>query len=393
MTNNGGSATFRNIPDVALTADNVEVIADNGIDYPGTGGTSCAAPLLAGFMALVNQQSLANGKAPVGFINPAIYAIAKSVTYNTVFNDITAGGNTWSSSPTNFLAVPGYDLCTGLGTPNGTNFINALVSGSVSNAPTISAPAAPWGSALSVMNGSNPNGPWFLFMQDDRIFDVGIVSNGWALTLTTANPVGNAADNQLYITPVTVTNITNGTWTVNLAVTNYGPSDSVGVSVVDTVYGLGSGLTLGSSNLTVGTFGSVGNKLTWGIGNLVANTGASLSLNFLVATAGSFTNSARVQAITTDPNPDDDGGTSTATASVANLARPVLTPNFLSGGAGGGFQLSVANVSGQSVIIEVSTNLVSGNWVPVFTNVQPFVFTNFDSTNYPMQFYRARTGP
>ena len=45
MTNNQGSTTFRNLPDVAMTADNVYVIADNGTPYPGTGGTSCAAPL------------------------------------------------------------------------------------------------------------------------------------------------------------------------------------------------------------------------------------------------------------------------------------------------------------------------------------------------------------
>ena len=394
MSNNHGSTTFRNIPDVALTADNVDVIADNGIDYPTVGGTSCAAPLWAGFMALVNQQASNYGKPAAGFINPAIYALAKTPAYNSAFFDITNGNNTWPSSPANFFAVQGYDLCTGLGTPNGTNFINALVSISASNPPTISAPLAPWGSSFSVMNGSNPNGPWFLFVQDDKPFDVGVISNGWALTLTTANPVGYAADNQLYVTPTIVTNITNGSWKVNLAVTNYGPSDSAGVSVVDTVYGLGAGITLSSSNLTAGVIAVVANKLNWNIGSLAVNTGATLDLNFLVSAAGSYTNTAYVQSTTYDPNPDDDGGTCTVTAQAASLARPVLTPNFMAGGGvGGGFQLSVANVPGQTVIIEVSTNLVAASWTPVYTNVQPFIFTNFNATNYPMQFYRARTSP
>ena len=55
MTANLGSTTMRNVPDVALTGDNVYVIYGNG--NSGTfGGTSCAAPLWAGFTALVNQQ-------------------------------------------------------------------------------------------------------------------------------------------------------------------------------------------------------------------------------------------------------------------------------------------------------------------------------------------------
>jgi hypothetical protein len=51
----------------------------------------------------------------------------------------------------------------------------------------------------------------------------------------------------------------------------------------------------------------------------------------------------------------------------------------------------VTNLPGQSVIIQASTNLVS--WLPVFTNTEPFTFTNFDSTNFPFRFYRAVTGP
>jgi len=125
MASRGGSATNRNIPDVALTADNVYLIYGNG-QSGGMGGTSCAAPLWAGFMALVNQQAAANGKPPVGFINPAIYALAGSANYSSCFHDVTSGNNTWSGSTSLFSATNGYDLCTGLGTPNGQNLINAL---------------------------------------------------------------------------------------------------------------------------------------------------------------------------------------------------------------------------------------------------------------------------
>ena len=64
MTANQGSTTMRNIPDVALTADNVYVIDGNG-GSGVVGGTSCAAPLWAGFTALVNQQAAAS-RQPAG---------------------------------------------------------------------------------------------------------------------------------------------------------------------------------------------------------------------------------------------------------------------------------------------------------------------------------------
>jgi subtilase family serine protease len=126
MTANLGSTTQRNIPDVALTAENVYVKYGNGSSATA-GGTSCAAPLWAGFMALVNQQAAAVGRAAIGFANPSIYALAKGTNYASCFHDITTGNNFWSSSPANYPATTGYDLCTGWGTPAGTNLINALV--------------------------------------------------------------------------------------------------------------------------------------------------------------------------------------------------------------------------------------------------------------------------
>ena len=126
---------MRNVPDVALTGDNVHVVYNNG----GTGifgGTSCAAPLWAGFIALVNQQAVAAGHNPVGFLNPALYSIGQSASYAADFHDTTTGNNFSRSSPTRFSAVTGYDLCTGRGTPNGTNLINALAG-----SPTFVTPA------------------------------------------------------------------------------------------------------------------------------------------------------------------------------------------------------------------------------------------------------------
>lgn len=128
MTSNQGSTTFRNLPDVAMVADNIWVAYGNG-QSGDFGGTSCATPLWAGFTALANQLALANSEPAVGFLNPAIYAIGKgsnAVSYTNLFHDITTGNNESSSSPSKFSAVPGYDLCTGWGTPGGSNLLTAL---------------------------------------------------------------------------------------------------------------------------------------------------------------------------------------------------------------------------------------------------------------------------
>ena len=131
MTSNQGSTTMRNVPDVALTADNIYVRYNNG-GSGNFGGTSCAAPLWAGFTALVNQQSVAAGHGTVGFLNPALYAIGSSPSYTLNFHDITVGNNFSSSSPSHYSAAAGYDLCTGWGTPNGTNLINSLAGPAIS---------------------------------------------------------------------------------------------------------------------------------------------------------------------------------------------------------------------------------------------------------------------
>ena len=146
---NQASSTLRNIPDVALTADHVFVAYGNGLTN-WFGGTSCAAPLWAGFTALINQQAATNGLPPVGFLNPALYAIGKGPNYANCFHDITTGNNEWTGSPTKFTAVPGYDLATGWGSPNGVNLLNALLS-MASGSPYLI-------SVGSVVSGGNGNG-------------------------------------------------------------------------------------------------------------------------------------------------------------------------------------------------------------------------------------------
>jgi hypothetical protein len=132
MTANQGSTTMRNLPDVSLVANNVDVVFGNdylgsSLDYPAS-GTSLATPLWAAFTALVNEQAAANRQPPIGFLNPALYAIGKSTNYHSCFHDITYGNNFTASSPTKYAATAGYDLCTGWGTLNGSNMLKALLA-------------------------------------------------------------------------------------------------------------------------------------------------------------------------------------------------------------------------------------------------------------------------
>ena len=125
MSANLGSPSQRNLPDVAMVADNVYVLYGNGSSTT-LGGTSCAAPLWAGVAAVANQQAVAAGKGSIGFLNPALYAIGKGPAAGVSFHDTTSGNNVSGSSPNQFYAASGYDLCTGWGTPAGQPLIDSL---------------------------------------------------------------------------------------------------------------------------------------------------------------------------------------------------------------------------------------------------------------------------
>jgi subtilase family serine protease len=119
-TANKGSKTLRNSPDVAAEANTDNYICYDGTCAGGWGGTSFAAPRWAGYLALVNQQSVAHGHGTLPFINQSLYTIGLGSSHATNFHDITSGNNGTYSTET------GYDLVTGWGSPNGSGLINTL---------------------------------------------------------------------------------------------------------------------------------------------------------------------------------------------------------------------------------------------------------------------------
>jgi hypothetical protein len=125
MTPAGGSAQWRNYPDVAGVAFVGQIVYKFNGKPTGFVGTSVAAPVWAGLTALINQRAKTSGIGPVGFANPVLYAIGATRglpgaqdLYGTSFHDIADGVfNSATPGLQGFAAVAGYDLATGWGTP------------------------------------------------------------------------------------------------------------------------------------------------------------------------------------------------------------------------------------------------------------------------------------
>jgi subtilase family serine protease len=126
-----GIGATRGVPDVAGEATSSSGMAlafsapDGGDEFVGAGGTSAAAPFWAGLIALADQEA----GHPLGFVNPAIYRIARGPLYHKAFHDITTGNNTVSLNGvtiTGYEAGPGWDPVTGWGTPDAQVLIPLL---------------------------------------------------------------------------------------------------------------------------------------------------------------------------------------------------------------------------------------------------------------------------
>jgi subtilase family serine protease len=125
-TANQASTTARNIPDISMTAANVGVLANNGL-WAVVGGTSASSPLWAGFTALVNATAQSRGQFPIGFLNPALYAVGRENAASSELFDVQSGSNPNILGTKTYTAQVGYDLVTGLGTPRGEATIDALL--------------------------------------------------------------------------------------------------------------------------------------------------------------------------------------------------------------------------------------------------------------------------
>jgi kumamolisin len=119
----GTGGSRRQVPDVSAAADpltSARVVIDGNLTEAG--GTSQAAPIWAGMTALINQYLKKQGRPVVGFLNPALYSLASGSPRYPPFHDVTLGTNLA------YPAAPGYDMATGLGTPDAWNLARDLAA-------------------------------------------------------------------------------------------------------------------------------------------------------------------------------------------------------------------------------------------------------------------------
>jgi subtilase family serine protease len=283
------------------------------------GGTSFAAPMWAGYLALVNEQALLNGNKPVGFINPSLYSIGAGSSYDADFHDITGGNN-------GFSATTGYDLATGWGSPNGSGLITALAGGTSSPTFTISASPA----SVSVVQGNSGTSTITTAVSGGFDSAIALSATGQPTGVTvTFNPTSIAAPG-------------SGTSTVTLAVAS---TTATGTYTI-TVSGAGGGVTQTTTiSLTVTSSVSADFSISASPTAITEAQGATGTVTITTAALGSFdsaitlsaTGQGGAQKVTFSPNPIAAPGTGTSTMTIkVGRGAAVGTHTITVKGTGGG---------------------------------------------------------
>ncbi|MGA2879854.1 MAG: protease pro-enzyme activation domain-containing protein [Bryobacteraceae bacterium] len=143
--------SFRHVPDLSIASspDHDGYFVSTGGAFQIYGGTSIAAPTMAGIVTLLNHYLVSSGaqkEAGLGNINPTLYRMAQNAQKAPVFHDITVGNNSVPCVPNSpdcttgaigYNAGPAYDQASGLGSPDASNLIHQWNSNV--NVPTASA--------------------------------------------------------------------------------------------------------------------------------------------------------------------------------------------------------------------------------------------------------------
>jgi subtilase family serine protease len=235
------SKTLRNGPDVSANANyTFYVCADQTTctanDY---GGTSFAAPMWAGYLALTNELRVSNGGTTLGFINPTIYTIGLSSSYDSDFHDITGGTNGYS-------ATIGYDLATGWGSPNGSGLLNALAGSST--APGFSLSASP--GAVAVTQGGSGTSTITSSVTGGFDSAVTLSASGQPTGVTVGfNPSSITGNGTSTMTMNVATSTVAGTYTITVTGTSGSTTETTTVAL--TVKGPNPNFTISASPATI----------------------------------------------------------------------------------------------------------------------------------------------
>jgi uncharacterized repeat protein (TIGR03803 family) len=339
MSANRGSITMRNLPDVAIAADNF-VLVGNGSIQTGWGGNSIASPLWAGFMALVNQEAAANGQPPVGLLNPAIYALGQSADYTNNFHDITVGNNATATSGGLYPAVPGYDLCTGWGSPMGSNLIHSLAlpqrlvvapNSALAFTGPVGGPLNPGALSLSLTNGNG-----FSPTNRDPSLD-------WSLALDAA---------WLTVSPTSGTNLAGGPAAVVTVAPNVLASNLAAGSYTATLYFTNlndRSVQTRQANLAIVTLPFITSQPT----NQAFLEGMTATFSVGVATNALLYYQWQLDSVSGPTNLTDGGG-------ISGSATSALTIQNVSAGDVGAYSVTVSNAAGSVTSGIASLTIITG---------------------------------
>ncbi|MFZ0807973.1 MAG: S53 family serine peptidase, partial [Candidatus Sulfotelmatobacter sp.] len=311
------SQTDRNGPDVSANANfTFYVCADQTTCSQNKyGGTSFAAPMWAGYLALANEQFLLNGSSTtLGFINPALYNIGLGANYLTNFHDITSGGNSDGSTV-------GYDLSTGWGSPNGGALIASLVG---TSSPNFSISASP--TSVSVAQGKS--GTSTITTAISGGFDSSVALSA----------IGQPTGVTVTFNPTSISAPGSGTSTMTMAVAS---TVAAGKYTI-TVSGVGGGITQTTTvTLTVTTAAKGNFTLTANPTSITVARGKSGTSVITSKVTGGFNSAVTLSTFasgkTFSPNPIPSPGSGTSTMTVVVGAHaPLGTTTITINGTGGG---------------------------------------------------------
>ncbi|MGA2648100.1 MAG: protease pro-enzyme activation domain-containing protein [Candidatus Sulfotelmatobacter sp.] len=235
------SKTYRNGPDVSANANfTFYVCADQTTCTANEyGGTSFAAPMWAGYLALVNQQAVTNSGKTVGFINPSLYSIGLSSNYDADFHDVTSGSNGYS-------ATTGYDLATGWGSPNGSGLITALAGNSSS--PGFSLSASP--TTVSVAQGSSGSSTITSTVTDGFDSAIALSATGQPTGVTVSfSPTSITGAGTSKMTMTVAASTVAGTYSIKVTGTSGSTVETTAVSL--TVTGTTPGFSISASPTSI----------------------------------------------------------------------------------------------------------------------------------------------
>jgi hypothetical protein len=199
----------------------------------------------AGYMALVNQQAVANGNATLGFINPSVYLFGVGKGYSTDFHDITSG------TSGSYSAVTGYDLVTGWGSPN-NGLIAALAGMPASPNFTVSASPA----SVSVAQGSSGTSTITTAVSGGFNSSIGLTATGQPSTVTVSfSPASITGAGTSTMTMTVASNATPGSYPITVTGTGGGITQTSTVSLTVTAAASGN-FTISASPTSVSVQGN-----------------------------------------------------------------------------------------------------------------------------------------